>query len=371
MATGASVALSLVLTRRLTGPVRALRRAARRVAAGDLSARVEVAGGDELGDLAAAFNHLAAGLERQEQARRALVADVAHDLRTPVTVIQGTVDAILDGVYAPEPAHLRSIRDETERLARLVRDLRDLSLADAGQLRLERRAVDPAALARAALGRARVAADRRGVELRLHGAPGPGARGQAPPGVDPDGPPPVWADPARVGQVLDNLLDNALRSAPPGGAVGVHLQALAAATHPPAPPARGAGPAPPPGAARGRADVVAFTVSDTGPGIAPEDLPHVFDRFYRADRARGRAGTPGADGVAGVAGGPGSGLGLAIVRGLVEAHGGRVWAESPPGDGARVTFALPVAPADRPGRPGAPASMESTHAAHRPSTPGA
>jgi signal transduction histidine kinase len=365
VAAAAAVALSLVLTRRLTGPVRDLRRAARRMAAGDLSARVDAAGGDELGDLAAAFNHLAAALERQEQARRALVADVAHDLRTPVTVIQGTVDAMLDGVYAPAPEHLRSIRAETERLARLVRDLRDLSLADAGQLRLERRAVDPVALARAAAARARVLADRRGVALRLHAAASPETRAGAPPDGAPSGLPPVWADPVRVGQVLDNLLENALRYAPPGGAVGLRLAALPGARGPTASPERERGPARPPERPGARAAAVAFTVSDSGPGIAPEDLPHVFDRFYRGDRARGRVGAPGADASAP---GPGSGLGLAIVRGLVEAHGGRVWAESPPGGGTHVGFTLPVAP---PARPGTAASMESPHAAHRPSISGA
>jgi two-component system OmpR family sensor kinase/two-component system sensor histidine kinase BaeS len=264
-------------------------------------------------------------------------------------------------VYAPAPEHLRSIREETERLARLVRDLRDLSLADAGQLRLECRAVDPAALARAALERARIGAGRRGVALVAPAVADQAALDRTTPAHGPPGLPAVWADPARVGQVLDNLLDNALRYAPPGSAVRLRLAALPGAPGPPAPSERAPALAPPPRASGGRVTSVAFTVADSGPGIAPEDLPHVFDRFYRGDRARGRPGAPGADGAVG---GSGSGLGLAIVRGLVEAHGGRAWAESPPGDGASVTFTLPVAAAG-PAAAGAAADAVAGVVVHR------
>jgi signal transduction histidine kinase len=304
IAGAAALFVGVIATRHLTHPLSALQAAARRMADGDLSARVSVSGSPELADVARAFNQMAESLEDQERARQALLADVAHDLRTPVTVIQGTTDALLDGVYPPTEEHLRSIRQETERLGQLVRDLRDVSLSDSGQLRLERRPVPVVDLAARAVARAERVAARRGVGLRLRPVDDQGWEATS-----------VLVDPARVDQVLDNLLGNAVRFTPAGGEVTVDIRRLPAVS--------------------GDAEEVAVSVTDTGPGIAPDDLPHVFDRFYRADPARSRE----ADGD----GSAGSGLGLAIVKGLVEAHGGRVRVESEPGQGARFTFTLPVA----------------------------
>src|SRR5579875_3587268 len=259
--------LSLLLARQLAQPLRELAAGARALAAGNLRQRVPVRGHDEVAELAVAFNDMAASLERAETARRNLVADVAHELRTPLTVIEGTVDAMLAGVYPADRERLEPIRDETRLLAKLVADLRELSLADVGALRLEREPLEPAALVRRAVAAASARAAARGVELR---------------GQVEDALPLVLADEQRVTQVLANLLDNALRY--------------------------------------------------TGPGIAPADLPHIFERFYRADPSRSRRSG-------------GSGLGLAIARGYVEAHGGRIWAESAPGEGATFRFWLPAGPA--------------------------
>jgi signal transduction histidine kinase len=274
------------------------------MAAGDLEARVHIRTGDEFEEVGQAFNQMAESLQRQERARRTLVADVAHDLRTPVAVIQGTVDAMLDGVYEPAPEHLRSIREETERLGRLVGDLREVSLADAGQLQLDRAPVDVARLVANAAARAQRRAGPAVAVVTEIGAPLPA----------------VVGDEARLVQALDNLLDNALRYTPPGGTVTVAARPSRAATRP----------APQKQVTPGGAPAVTVTVQDSGPGIPPEHLPHVFERFYRGDDARSRAG------------GAGSGLGLAIVRGIVAAHGGEVRAENVAGGGARFSITLPV-----------------------------
>ncbi|MBX5491264.1 MAG: HAMP domain-containing histidine kinase [Chloroflexi bacterium] len=289
--------LSLLLARQLAQPLRELAAGARALAAGNLRQRVRVAGHDEVGELALAFNEMAASLERAETARRNLVADVAHELRTPLTVIEGTVDAMLDGVYPADPERLESIRDETRLLAKLVADLRELSLADVGALRLEREPLEPGALVRRAVAAASARAAARGVELS---------------GQVEDDLPLVLADEQRVTQVLANLLDNALRYTPAGGTVTVAASAT---------------PSPQPGVAG--LPGVCFAVQDTGPGIAPDDLPHIFERFYRADPSRSRRSG-------------GSGLGLAIARGYIEAHGGRIWAESTLGAGTTIRFWLPA-----------------------------
>jgi signal transduction histidine kinase len=212
---------------------------------------------------------------------------VAHELRTPLTVVQGNLQAILDGVYPLEMAQVASLYDETRLLTRLVDDLHDLALADAGQLRLERAPVDLAALARSTVDHFAPAASAAGVVLDLEAE---------------EDVPPVEGDAGRLAQVLRNLLANALRHTPAGGRVTVRLE-------------RSGG-------------TVRLQVADTGSGIAPEDLPHVFDRFYRSEKSRGR-GTGGA------------GLGLAIARQLVAAHGGRIEVTSPPGAGTTFTIWLP------------------------------
>lgn len=315
--------LSLLLARQLAQPLGDLAASARALAAGHLGQRVRVRGKDEVGALAVAFNDMAASLEQAETARRNLVADVAHELRTPLTVIEGTVDAMLDGVYPADRERLESIRDETRQLAKLVADLRELSLADVGRLSVEREPQEPAALVRRAVAGATPRAEARQVALQAAVS---------------DELPPVLADEGRIVQVLANLLDNALRYTAVGGQVTVSAERAT----------RGAGmPAGRRGAGSAGVDGVRFAVSDTGSGIPAADLPHIFDRFFRADPSRSRRSG-------------GSGLGLAIARGYVEAHGGQIWAESPPGEGTTVSFWLPAAataPAPRPEPVGAAARL--------------
>jgi two-component system sensor histidine kinase BaeS len=288
-------AVTILAGRRLVRPIRALTRAAQRMEAGDQSARVPAAGRDEVGGLAHAFNAMAESLEASDQQRRAMVSDVAHELRTPLANIQGYLEAAQDGVVPTDDALVASLLDDATTLGRLVDDLQVLALADAGRLTLRRQPVDAAEVVQAAVAAQRGAAAAARVELE---ADAPGAV-------------PVVADPDRLRQVLGNLVGNALRYTHPGGRIGV---AAAVA---------GGG--------------AVLTVRDTGVGIAPEHLPHVFDRFYRCDPSRSRETG-------------GSGLGLAIVRQLVEAHGGTVTAASVPGEGSTFTVRLPLAPgADRPG----------------------
>jgi signal transduction histidine kinase len=310
----AALLLTLAFSRRILGPIEALTAAARTMEQGDLSQRVAVAGHDEIGELARAFNAMADGLARQERLRRNMVTDVAHELRTPLTNIRGYLEALRDGVARPETALLASLHDEALLLNRLVDDLQDLALAEAGQLRLELRQVTLHEIVEQATGALRPALAAKQLDLQI---------------VLPAGLPDVQADPERVGQVLRNLLNNAILHTPAGGSI--MLCAAGAAED------------------EGRrtnnegkalqsfvlcpSSFVTVRVSDSGPGIAPEHLANVFDRFYRADRSRARA-TGGA------------GLGLAIVKQLVEAHGGRVWAAGAPGQGACISFTLPAAPAE-------------------------
>lgn len=287
----AAGALGLMFARRILGPVRALTSAARRVGAGDFDQRVPVRGQDELGELAAAFNTMAEAIGRQEALRRRMAADIAHELRTPLAVIQANLEALLDGVRPLSADAVADIHKETRLLSRLVTDLRDLSLAEAGQLPLHKEPTDLDALARTSTARFTSRAEGKGVRLLVEDA-------KDLPRAD--------ADPDRIAQVLGNLLDNALRHTQQGGEVAVRLA---------------------PGARQGEVQV---TVRDTGPGIKAEHLPNVFKHFYRADEARSRATG-------------GSGIGLAVVKQLVEAHGGRAWVESPPGQGASFGFVLPAA----------------------------
>ena len=283
-----ALALGAILSWQVVRPLRWLTRGAERIAAGDLAHRVEVTSRDEVGQLARAFNSMAEALERDERARRNLLADVAHELRTPLTVIQGTADAILDNLYEPTPERIQAIKEEAALLAKVVSDLRDLTLAESGHLALDRSEVDSRELAERAVRGVRGVADAKGVALELTTSPDL---------------PSLSADPERIAQVLGNLLGNAVRHTPPGGQVSLSVTS--------------------------RADGVVFAVADTGEGIAEEDLPHVFDRFYRGDRSRSRETG-------------GSGLGLAIARQLVEAHGGQIWVESALGKGSKFAFNLPT-----------------------------
>jgi signal transduction histidine kinase len=290
-AAAAALALAMArwLARGMTQPLRDMARAARRMETGDYTARVRTTSRDEVGQLAAAFNNMSAELESLERLRRDLVANVSHELKTPISALRAHLENLLDGVEKPDPETLEVMLSQSERLGRLIEQLLDLSRIESGELRLNRTAVALHPLVRAVLSEIEVARADRGVRVR---------------DVVPDDLPPVLVDAERVHQVLFNLVDNAVRFTPPGGDVTVE--------------------------ACRAADGCRIAVRDTGPGIAPEHLPRLFERFYRADAARARG-----DG--------GTGIGLAIARSVVEAHGGRIHAESSVGRGSVFTFDLPVA----------------------------
>jgi two-component system OmpR family sensor kinase/two-component system sensor histidine kinase BaeS len=290
-----ALALAALVVRQITQPLDDLGRAAQRISAGDLSARVPVPGDDEIGALARSFNQMAGGLQQQEQLRRNLVADVAHELRTPLTGIQGAVEAMQDGIFPADAENLAALHAEVMLLNRLVDDLRTLANAEAGQLALQCRRFDVAELCRRQVGFFQYSAQARRIDLEAAIAQEVLL---------------VCADEQRIGQVLHVLLDNALRHCQEGSRVTVACAA-----------AGGGG--------------VTVAVTDDGTGIAPADLDHVFDRFYRADRSRSRAGG-------------GTGLGLAIARQLLLAHGAALWVQSPPpaaAHGAVFGFTLAGAPA--------------------------
>jgi signal transduction histidine kinase len=285
--------LSVMLSRSVTRPVSRLAEAARSIGRRDLGYRVEAEGSRELRELAESFNRMAGELERAELVRRDLTADIAHELRTPLTVLDGNLRALLDEVRAPTGDEIALLYEQTRHLNRLVGDLNDLSLAEARQLTLDRRAVDLARLAEETAAHFEHAA--REQELRLS--------------LDADGPLVHPAlDENRIRQILHNLLANALRHTPRGGSVELSVRPAAAGK------------------------TLEILVADSGSGIAPEDLPRVFDRFYRS------AESPGRDR-------GGAGLGLAIVKALVEAHGGTITARSEGRDrGSVFTITLPCEP---------------------------
>ncbi|NTU83702.1 MAG: HAMP domain-containing protein [Chloroflexales bacterium] len=288
-ATLVAVAVSLLVSARIVTPVRQMLAASRRIAAGHYVERVPATGHDELAALATEFNTMAGELEVVERRRVALIGDVAHELRTPLATIEGYTEGVLDGVVAPSDETWALIHDEVGRLKRLVTDLQELSRAEAKQLALNPQLVAPAELLQRAQARLAPQYAEKGVALSM----------AAPPDL-----PPVEVDADRILQVLVNLLGNALRATPADGQVWV-IGRLAD-------------------------DALAIEVRDTGVGIAPEHLPHLFERFYRVDKARSRALG-------------GHGIGLTISRALVEAHGGRMWVASDgPGQGATFGFTLPL-----------------------------
>ncbi|MBO4252790.1 sensor histidine kinase [Streptomyces griseorubiginosus] len=279
-----TVAVTAVVATRLVRPLRALTEAAQQPP--DLHVRVPVTTRDETGILAEAFNDLTERRERIEAQRKAMVSDIAHELRSPLTNIRGWLEVTRDGVVDPDPALLGSLHEEAMVLQRVIDDLQDLAAADAGTLRLHPEPVRAGDLLDQVAAAHRVAATGAGVTLR----------------TETDGSPWLDADPVRMRQALGNLVSNALRHTPADGTVTL--------------------------AARRDGDEVVFTVGDTGTGIAPQDLPHVFERFWRAEKSRSRRTG-------------GSGLGLPIVRHLVTAHGGTITAASEPGTGAVFTIRLP------------------------------
>ena len=285
-----------LLNRRLNAPLQRLADAARAVAAGDLGQQVEAGGSIEVAQVGQAFNEMTAALQEAETLRQNMVADVAHELRTPLSVLQGNLWAILNDAYPLEKAEISRLYDETRLLSRLVEDLRELALADAGQLYLDLRPTDVAQIIRHTVNNFGLAAEVQEVSLsaRL-----------------PDDLALAQADPDRVAQVLRNLLVNALRHTPPGGSVTVSASSMVR--------------------------TLEIAIADTGEGIAPEDLPHIFERFWRADPARARSRIGDEERLAG-----GTGLGLSVTQSLVEAQGGRIRVESTPGQGTVFRFTLPL-----------------------------
>lgn len=283
----AAVAGALLVARSVMDPVARVRDASEALARGDLSARAPENGPAEVAELGAAFNQMAGELERLFDARRQLVAHASHDLRTPLASLQAMLEAIEDGLV-PASAYLPAMHDQVRHLSGLVDDLFELARIDAGALTLELREVRLDGLVAGCVRGVEARAEARGIRLesRVDGAV-----------------PAVRCAPEHLERVLLNLLTNALRHTPSDGAVAVLV-----ASEP---------------------DGVRVSVEDTGEGIAPEALERAFDRFWRADSARRRDGA-------------GAGLGLAIARGLVEAQGGRIWAEQREGGGARVSFVLPA-----------------------------
>ena len=276
-----------LLSRRTLAPLQSLGAAARRLGRGDLSQRAQTSGPTEIRELAQNFNLMAADLEETERQRRNLTADVAHELRTPLSNIQGYLEAIRDGLVQPTPETIDTIHAQAIHLSRLVDDLRLLAQVESGELQLQVTSARIQDLLQSSVEAMRPRALAKGVVLSLE--------------TDPDLPP-LQLDLTRTSQVVGNLLENAITHTPEGGTVTISSTA-----------------------SDGQ---VVISVSDTGPGIAPDDIAHVFDRFYRADPSRSRATG-------------GSGLGLTIARRLVEAHGGTIEAESRVGEGSRFTVRLP------------------------------
>jgi signal transduction histidine kinase len=275
-----ALVVGVLLARTLTRPLRALTEATEKMAGGDLNQQVTIASRDEIGELAESFNRMSRQVARANHLRKQMTADIAHDLRTPLTVIAGYVESMRDGDLAPTPERLDTIYAEIERLQHLVSDLRLLAHTDAGELRLNLQSLRPKDLLESASTPFKLSAEQKGITLTVDAS---------------DDLPEIQADESQMNRVLSNLISNALRHTPSGG----NIYILAARSN----------------------QSVLLSVEDTGEGIPPADLPHIFDRFYRADKSR---------------------LGLAIAKALVEAHGGRIWAESEVGSGTRIRVEVPV-----------------------------
>ena len=285
----AGILLISLLSRRMLAPVRELSSAARLLGRGDTSQRVSAKGRDEVAELGRAFNSMASDLERAEGQRKILMADIAHELRTPLSNVQGYLEAIKDGLLQPDSRTVDTVHGQVMHLSRLVEDLRLLALAEAGDLPLHRQPGSLVDVLQRSMDAVKPRADAKGVEVSLE------AHGELPH---------VEMDSMRIAQVVGNLLENAINYTPQGGAVTVTASLSGART-------------------------ARVSVSDTGMGIPADDLDNIFERFYRVDPSRTRA--TGA-----------AGLGLTIAKGLVEAHGGAIYAESTLGQGSRFTFDLPL-----------------------------
>ena len=283
-----ALVLGSLLFRQITSPLEALSQSAQAIAGGDLRQRILVRSNDEIGQVAKSFNQMAESLAQSDAQRRNMIADIAHELRTPLTLIQGNLEALVDGVYDLTPENVAAVHRQSVVLSRLVADLRDLALAESGQLKLERKTVSLAKVIVQVGGSVEIPAREKDVSLKIEIA---------------EGLPDVEADEQRIAQVLFNLMSNALRHTPAGGTITISAEL--------------------------HENRVVVSVRDTGTGISPEDLPHIFERFYRADRSRARSSG-------------GSGLGLTIAKQIVEAHGGQIWAQSWLGVGSTFTFSMPL-----------------------------
>ena len=287
MAAVIALLLGIFLSRTLTRPIRELTQATHAVSEGDLSQQVPVRSNDELGELARAFNKMSAELSRSVNSRKQMTADIAHELRTPLSLILGHAEAVHDGVLPPTLENFEIIREEAARLEHLVDDLRILSLADAGELTINLQTIKPQHLLQEVASLYQYQAQKKNVSLDIDIA-SPLSN--------------IEVDPGRMTQVLTNILDNALRHTPEGGRIVLSAKQVQ--------------------------DQIELSVLDSGPGLQTDDINRIFERFYRTDASRQRE-----DG--------GSGLGLAIARSIVQAHGGQLSAESEAGQGLRIVIRLP------------------------------
>jgi len=283
-----ALVLGLVLSRTLSRPLQELSAAAKQAATGDLSHKVTVNSKDEIGTLATSFNQMMTDLEKMIAARKQMTADIAHELRTPISVILGNADGVYEGVIEPSIENFEIVRDEALRLERLVKDLKVLSQADVGELPLELREIPVVDLISEVERTTRTRLKEKNLSLEI----------EADPNL-----PTLVIDPDRILQAMRNILDNAIRHTLDNSQISFQIKP--------------------------KDDLVQFSIQDSGPGIGPEDLENVFRRFYRTDSARTRDRE-------------GSGLGLAITRSVIEQHGGKIWAESPAGEGLKIIFELPV-----------------------------
>jgi histidine kinase len=305
-ALAAAIVVSLFVSRRIVDPLLTLSIVSRRLAQGFYRERTRISSDDEIAQLSQSVNQLADALDQTERRRLALLADVTHELRTPLATIGGYMEGLLDGVIEPSPQTFSLILHESNRLQRLIEDLELLSRVEAGQLPVVARRTDLQRVLEEVVAQFEPLFRANQVALALH--------------LDVDLPP-VWADPDRVNQVLINILSNAYRYTPSGGRVTLVADVVD--------------------------KMVVVAVRDTGIGISPEHLPHIFERFYRVDKSRARQSG-------------GSGIGLAIARHLVYAQGGEIWAESDgPGKGTTFCFTLPVVPAESAALPVADAQPEA------------
>jgi len=289
VAMAAAIAVSFIFSRSIIAPIRDMTAASQRIANGHYDERVNSRGSDELGQLADRFNQMAEQLEQVESMRRRLIGDVTHELRTPLTAIKGSAEGLIDGILPATDETYGQIHAEAERLNRLVDDLQELSRVEARAYQLDFRDLDASMLIQTVIKRMQFQFDEKRVTLTINLPPHPVM---------------LHADEDRIVQVLTNLVGNALQYTPKNGEVTISLESTG--------------------------NEARFSVKDTGIGIPPDHLPHIFDRFYRVDKSRSRAHG-------------GSGIGLTIAKHLVEAHGGKIWAESEgEGKGSTFVFTLPL-----------------------------